>query len=189
MKKLSKREIVILSIVGVVAVGAGFYKFEYEPQQARLKKVNASIEQVRGDVASLQQAVSSGQAQNVSMNIQRTRGDIVRLQEEIEFFKSRMSGEVRDVIGVLRRQAALQGIQVKTINSEESEIAGKYFQYRQVDLHLKMESSYGAIGKFISALDEVPAILTVERFEINRVPEILPRLNSTLTLRLFVMSS
>ncbi len=187
MKKLNRREKIILILVGAVAVGAGFYRFEYVPQKARLKQVNASIDRVQGDVASLRQAVSAVQAQNVSLSIQRARGDILRLQEEIEFFKSRMSGEVPDVIGVLKRQAALNGIQMKSINSEESEIPGKYFQYRRVEINLRMESGYSAIGKFISALEEVPAIMSIERFEIHRTPEILPRLNSSMTLRLFVM--
>lgn len=187
LEKMSRRERIILALVGVVAVGAGFYKFEYEPQQARLKKVNASIEQIQGDVASLRQAVSAVRAQNVSMNIQRTRGDILRLQEEIEFFKSRMSGEVRDVIGVLKRQAALHGIQVKSINSQENEVTRSHFQYRRVQINLRMESGYRAIGKFISALEEVPAILSVQHFEVRRVQEILPRLNTSLTLRLYVM--
>ncbi len=187
LQKLSLRERIILGIVVMVIVGAGYVHFEYDPMTKKLQGLEAQISQVKGEVASFQQAVGGLRSQNIPQKVQAAQADIIRMQDEMQFFKTRMSGEVRDVVGVLKRQAALHGIKLQSISSEESPVQGQFIQYRRVEIHLKMQSQYPGIGKFIQALDEVPAILAIENLEVLREPSTLPRLNTSLTLRLFVI--
>lgn len=187
LDKLSKRERFILALVVVVVVGVGYLNFVYDPMTKKLMSIDNQIAQVQGEIGSFQQAVSGLRRQNVQQKIQMTRGEIVRIQDEMQFFQSRMSGQVQDVIGVLKRQAALHGIKLKSINSEESKAGGRNLQYRKVEITLKMESGYNGIGNFIQALEEVPAIIAVENLEVVREPQTLPRLKTSLTLRLFVI--
>ncbi len=187
LEKLSTRERFILALVVVVVVGVGYLNFVYDPMSKKLKSIDNQIAQVQGEIGSFQQAVSGLRRQNVQQKIQMARGEIVRIQDEMQFFQSRMSGQVQDVIGVLKRQAALHGIKLKSINSEESQVGGQNLQYRKVEITLKMESGYNGIGNFIQALEEVPAIIAVENLEVVREPQTLPRLKTSLTLRLFVI--
>lgn len=187
LEKLSVRERFILALVVVVLVGVGYIHFVYDPLQNKLKTVNAQIIQVQGEVDSFQQAVAGMRGKNIPQKIQMARGEIVRIQDEMQFFESQMSGKVQDVIGVLKRQAALHGIKLKSINSEESPAGGQSLQYRKVEIHLKMESGYSGIGNFIQALEEVPAIIAVENLEVLRDQQTLPRLKTSMTLRLFVI--
>ncbi|QPJ62537.1 MAG: type 4a pilus biogenesis protein PilO [Candidatus Nitronauta litoralis] len=187
LDKLSTRERLILALVAVVVVGVGYLNFVYDPLTKKLKTIDNQIAQVQGEIGSFQQAISGLRRQNIQQKIQMARGEIVRIQDEMQFFQTRMSGQVQDVIGVLKRQAALHGIRLKSINSEESPAGGPNLQYRKVEISLKMESGYPGIGNFIQALEEVPAIIAVENLEVVREPKTLPRLKTSLTLRLFVI--
>ncbi len=187
LEKLSLREKIILGVVGVVVVGVGYVHFEFDPQTKNLQKVNTQVSQVQNEIDSYRQAVAGLRGQNIPRKIQMARGDIVRMQDELQFFQTRMSGEVQDVIGVLKRQAKKHGIRLKSINSEESSVGGQYLQYRRVEIHLRMESGYSGIGNFIRALEEVPAILAIQNLEVLREQNVLPRLSTSMTLRLFVI--
>ena len=186
-RNLNLRERIVAFLVLLVGIGAAFYQFEYEVQQARLKSIQARIDTLEPELNSYRQALSMTNPEEVRFQIKRTRGEIIRLQEEIEFFKSRMSGEARDIIRVLRRQAQRQGMEVVTIDVDEQMVSRGQAVYRQIQVHLEMVSDYSALPEFIRALDGVPALLAIRRLQVNRVPLLMPRVQTLMTVRLFVL--
>ncbi len=184
---LSTRERVLLAIVVVMVIGFGYFHWEYEPQRKRLLALEGQISQTRAESASFRQAVAEIQGQNVPGKIKQTRGDIIRLQDEIELVKSRMSGKIRDVVRVLRKQAKLHGVRLESIDTTEQWESTQSFRFRRVGIKLRMESEYQAIGRFVQALKEIPAILEIENLEVTRDPVRLPQLETALTMRLLVI--
>jgi len=112
---------------------------------------------------------------------------VLTLQEEITFLKSRMSGKPRDVLRLLGLQAQEYQTQLKSVDTVEKPVTRGQFQYRQVNIQLNLVSSYRALGAFLRSLDSIPALLTIRDMSINRNPELLPWVESKVTIQLFVL--
>ena len=186
-RNLNLRERIVAFLVLLVGTGAAFYQFEYEVQQARLKSIQARIDTLEPELNSYRQALSMTNPQEVQFQIKKTRGEIIRLQEEIEFFKSRMSGEARDIIRVLRRQAPRHHLFIDVNRDHLHALPLGLAVYRQIQVHLEMVSDYSALPEFIRALDGMPALLAIRRLQVNRVPLLMPRVQTLMTVRLFVL--
>lgn len=188
LQKLSNRELVILVVTILVVVGIGYYKVEWEPLQKQREALAAQVMQVDQSVQGYQAALGMVKPQKIKDEINKAKEDIENLKLEIDLTKGKMTEKVSDIVRVLGDQAKFQKAQLVTFNSREKLIEKEGgTDFKEVTLFLTIKSNYEAIGDFVDALEQIPAVLMVRDIEIKRQRETHPRVETDITIKLFVL--
>lgn len=186
-KNMTTREKVIVHLVIMVSMGALFFTLEYEPQAKRLKSATSKVDSVNQNLASYQTAFQLLRPGEVNQKIDVAQSDIVDIQDEIQFLKTRMSGNPVDVVRALRRQADKLQARMESLRTKERKVNRGSFQYKEITLQLKMISSFHGLGSFVRSLDNIPVLLSVQNLTINQNRELLPEVESDLTIQFYVL--
>ncbi len=186
-KRLSQREKILVMVTLLVVLGLGFYMLEYKVQKKKLASVTLQLEQVSENIKSFEMALNLAQGGNIHEKIITVRADIVDLNKEMALLKDRMTENVLDIVHELSRQAEFQGAELLSFNSREREVAAGGFSYREVTVFLTMKSNFKSVENFVRALERIPAMLSLRDFEIVRTRANYPQVETTFTLKFFVM--
>lgn len=160
---------------------------EYKVQKKKLASVTLQLEQVSENIKSFEMALNLAQGGNIHEKIITVRADIVDLNKEMALLKDRMTENVLDIVHELSRQAEFQGAELLSFNSREREVAAGGFSYREVTVFLTMKSNFKSVENFVRALERIPAMLSLRDFEIVRTRANYPQVETTFTLKFFVM--
>ncbi|MFQ5481547.1 MAG: hypothetical protein ACE5ER_02215 [Nitrospinaceae bacterium] len=186
-RKLSARDQAILLLMFWMGVGGLYYKFEYMVQMERLKSIKNQVADVEINVKSHRLAAGQFQPERMELEIKSKTSENIGLQEEIALLKSRMSGNAVDVLRILRRSARRSQVQLQSVQAEETPVVKGDFQYKEISLSLELTSTFWGVADFLQSLENVPAILSIEDLTVSRSRESLPRLETVLRIRLFVI--
>ncbi len=188
IQKMSTRELTILIFTLLIVVGVGYYKFEWEGLQKQRKELEGQIAQADQGVQSFQAALGMVKPEKMVQEIAKVRQDIEDIKMEIDLTKGKMTEKVADIVRVLGDQAKFQKAQLVTFNSREKLVEKENgMEYKEVTLFLTIKSNYGAIGDFVDALERIPAVMMVRDLEIKRQRETHPRVETDITIKLFVL--
>lgn len=186
-KRLSPRERVMVVVTALVVLALGFYMLEYQVQKKKLTAVNLQLIQVSENIKSFEMALDLVQGDNVQEKILTVRSEIVSLDEEMELIKDRMTENILDIVHELSRQAEFQGAELLSLNTRERTVDEGGFSYTEVTVFLTMKSNFKSVENFVRALERIPAVLSLRDFEIVRSRAGYPRLETTFTLKFYVM--
>ncbi len=98
-----------------------------------------------------------------------------------------MTENILDIVRELRRQAEFQGAELVSFSSREREVDEEGFSYREITVFLTMKSNFRSVENFVRALERIPAVLSMRDFEIVRTRANYPRVETTFTLKFYVM--
>ena len=186
-KRLSQREKIMAIVTLLVVMCLGFYMFEYQVQKKKLDALSLQLEQVSENIKSFETALSLAQGGDIQEKILKVSAEILVLNEETKLIKDRMTENVLDIIRELRKQAEFQGAELVSFNSREREVDEADFSYREITVFLIMKSNFQAVENFVRALERIPAVLSMRDFEIVRTRANYPRVETTFTLKFYVM--
>lgn len=188
LKKLNPREKGILAAVVMFGIGFLFYTFEYTVQEKKIKKAATQLKQLKTSIDSLQSGTpNAAQVRQTQKDIEDNKAKIEAMREEINQTRDKMKGKYLDILNELKREAQIHGAVLRSVSTAEKVIIKDTLTYKEVSLTLKIQSDYYAIGSFISALEKLPAAISVSNLETIRKDDILPYVETVLKLTLFVV--
>ncbi len=92
-----------------------------------------------------------------------------------------------EILDGLQSKADFYGVFLKSIKTTEKNLSQAGLHLKEVSLLMDVESDYDALKKFIGALKNLPAIITIESLEATRKEKILPKLESRLHIKAIVL--
>ena len=188
LQKMSTRELAILMVTLLVVVGMGYYKFEWESLQKKRGQLGEQVVQAEQSVQGFQAALAMIKPEKMRQDIDQLKVDIETLQMEIDLTKGKMTEKVAEIVRILGEQAKFQKAQLVTFNSREKRVEQEEgVDFTEVTLFLTIRSNYAAIGNLVDALEQIPAVLMVRDMEIKRHRKIHPRVETEITIKLFVL--
>jgi len=186
-KRLSQRERILVVVTVLVVLGLGFYMLEYQVQKNKLTALNLQLRQVSENIKSFETVLNLAQGGNVQEKILTVRAEILSLNEEMALLKDRMTENILDIVHELSRQAEFQGAELLSFNTRERTVDEGGFSYKEITVFLTMKSNFKSVENFVRALERIPAVLSLRDFEIIRTRASYPRLETTFTLKFYVM--
>jgi Tfp pilus assembly protein PilO len=188
IKKLTLREKVIMVTMTLVVVGLGFFKFEYEVQEKKLKKINSQINKTNTSLNSLARIIpAAASVKNIEQKINNFKDNNAQLKKDIKFAKSRMRGSYLEILNAMNTEAEKSKAILKSTKTTDEEIKKGKLKYKEVTVTMVINSDYKAISSFIEGLERIPANIFLDTIEIKRKDEILPNIQTKLTLKLYAL--
>jgi cob(I)alamin adenosyltransferase len=188
LKKISKRELVIMGATLCFAIGFGYYEFEYTVQQKKLTNITNEITEVRGSLGTLEKLlVNPKKVEETKADIKRIKGELFDLKEDIEKVKSRLRGQELEILDQLQNEAEYNGVILKSMRSSRKLVKRGSLKLKEVSLFMDMEADFEALKKFIDYLGTISAVLEIESLVTTRNEKILPKVESKLHLKVIVL--
>lgn len=91
------------------------------------------------------------------------------------------------VLNDIQEAASFHQIVLNSIDVAERKIIRGALTYKGVSFQLNIHSDYDAIKSFVGSLEALPALLYIKSMETIRNEEILPRVETTMHLKVFVL--
>ena len=188
IKKLTLREKVIMITMTLVVVGLGFFKLEYEVQEKKLKKITSQINRTSTSLNSLAKIIpAAASVKNIEQKINRFKENNAQLKKDIKFAKSRMRGSYLEILNAMNAEAEKSKAILKSTKTTDEEIKKGKLKYKEVTVTMVIHSDYKAISSFIEGLEKIPANIFLDTIEIKRKDEVLPNIQTKLTLKLYAL--
>lgn len=187
VQNLTPRELVLLILTVLVILGAGYYKLEYEALAKEREAVVSRTERVTENLKSFRTALSRIKPEELAEQVRRVSAEIETIQEEVDRTKSRMTEKVEDIVRALSKQARHHRAEMRSFNSREKRVQADGVEYKEVTLFLTIKSRYKGVGRFVQALEKIPAVLAIRDMEIRRTRQTHPLVETDLTLKLYVL--
>lgn len=188
LKKLTAREKVIMVVMTLVVVGLGFFKLEYEVQEKKLKKITSQINKTNISLNSLAKIIpAAAKVKNIEKKISNFKENNSQLEKDIKFAKSRMRGSYLEILNALNAEAEKSKAILKSTKTTDEEVKKGKLRYKEVTVNMVIHSDYKAISSFIEGLEKIPANIFLDTIEVKRKDEILPNIQTKLTLKLYAL--
>lgn len=187
VQKLTTREVVLVIVTALVAIGAGYYKLEYEALAKKREAVIERTQRVAESLESFRTVFSQSNPEELAEQIRRINAEIETIQKEIARTRSRMTEKVEDIVRALAKQAKNQQAEMLSFNSREKRVQVDGVEFKEVTLFLTIKSRYQGVGRFVQALENIPAVLAIRDLEIRRTRHTHPLVETDLTIKLYVM--
>jgi len=187
VQNLTTRELTLLIVTVLVVIGVGYYKLEYQAMAKEREAVASRTERVTDNLKSFRTALSRTKPEDLAEQVRRVSAEIETIQEEVDHTKSRMTEKVEDIVRALSRQAKYHRAEMLSFNSREKRVQADGVEYKEVTLFLTIKSRYKGVGRFVQALEKIPAVLTIRDMEIRRTRQTHPLVETDLTLKLYVL--
>ena len=185
MKELNKREMIIVSIVTVVAIAFLVNRFVLEPQSKKMK-------QLRKELASLnEQAASIGPKlvdfNNLNSNLVKKERQLAELEQALP-----QKAQTAEVIHKVSTQARSNGLQIQQIRPQKATVlrtrGGKRGEFRQLFINLGIRGRYEQLGDFLAGLEQQPFYVKVAELHVDRGERRSSLLEIQLKLQIVVRS-
>ena len=185
ISELTLREKITMVTMTLVVVGLGFFKFEYEVQEKKLKKITSQINKTSTSLIFLTRTIpAAASVKNIEQKINHFRDNNAQLKKNIKFAKSRMRGSYLEILNAMNAEAEKSKAILKSTKTTDEEIKKGKLKYKEVTVTMVINSDYKAISSFIEGLEQISANIFLDTMEIKRKGEILPNIQTKLTLKL-----
>lgn len=181
---------VILLIVGVAVVTAGWYLISYRPNQKEQKQLNAQVVTVRQQVAQLEAQLQ---------HLQALKAAEPRLRAKLARFDTALPREPRVPEFILQINDAAAKAKVDFISVAPSQPAAQAGAagattntasgLQQISVSINTKGTYFALQNFIYRLENLNRALRVDTFSLGGAGQNTggsPQLSVTFTLRMFM---
>ena len=165
MKALNKREIIIVSIVTVVAVAFLVNRFVLEPQDKKMKRL-------RKELASLNEQAASIGPKLVDFN--RLKSDLVKKKRQIAELEQALSqtADMAELIQQVSKQARSRGLQIQQTQTQKSMLlstrGSELGDIYQLYLNLEIRGWYKQLVGFLGDLEQQPFYIRVAELHMDR---------------------
>ncbi|MZH03697.1 MAG: hypothetical protein F3745_09980 [Nitrospinae bacterium] len=106
LKNLSIREIAIIAVTLVTAIGYGFYEFEYKVQIKKIEALKKQSSEIKATTGAFQQAlITPERTQKTKAEIKHLKDEIIELQSSIDKIKARLTGQDLEILDELQNDA------------------------------------------------------------------------------------
>ncbi|PIQ98206.1 MAG: hypothetical protein COV67_00150 [Nitrospinae bacterium CG11_big_fil_rev_8_21_14_0_20_56_8] len=186
-KNMSLRDKLFMGVTFLCAVGYCYYQFEYKVQAKKLSELDLRILEISGPLAELQGTAIRLANAKPEERIAQLNAEIGILHEEIAKIKSRLEGKSLEVINDLQNEAEKNGLVIKSIRTKEKSVRRGNLNIREMSVIMTIHSDYEALRVYLMTLETFPAVLWIRSLETTRNVEILPKIETRLYLKLFVI--
>ena len=191
ISKLDTKQRKMVSIIGAIALLAGFYMLYYDPSQEKIAEIRKDIEAKETEIrnAKIQVAI-----------FEPLKEQVAKMEEKLNGLKAKTatSGEIIALIKTIEDEAKRLNIKVVKMAStvheppppsptEESgttpEVQAPNFT--KVILDISLRGKYNKLEDFMETIQHLETFLVVEGLDINSAEKTYPKLTSNMEINLY----
>ena len=190
ISKLDKKQRTIVSIIGAIALLAGFYMLYYDPSQKKIAEIRKDIEAKETEIrnAKVQVAIFEPLKEKVAKMEEKLNGLKV---------KTATSGEIIALIKTIEDEAKRLDIKVVKMTSsvheppptttEKSDTTPEFqaAAFTKVILDISLRGKYDKLEDFMETIQHLETFLVVERLNVSGAEKIYPRLTSNMQINMY----
>ena len=190
ISKLDNKQRKIVSIVGAIALLAGFYMLYYDPSQKKIAEIRKDIEA---------KEIEIGNAKIQVAIFEPLKEKVAKMEEKLDGMKTKTatSGEIIALIKTIEDEAKRLNIKVVKMTSsvheppptttEKSDTTPEFqaAAFTKVILDISLRGKYDKLEDFMETIQHQKTFLVVEELDINSAEKIYPRLTSNMEINLY----
>ena len=186
--RLKSREKILLVLVAVAIAILAFDQLYYTSHSRKISGLKAEIKATDQKLADLSLLTKGAET---------VEADVTRLEQEFDrLSKKTLKGEeFRAFLKHLAKESdPLQMKIISLLPQEERPIlpegqkAPSAFQYRKVNVQMVFHSTYNKLGAYLKEIGNLPFLINVESFQVEKAEEIQPLLKVTMGLSMHIMT-
>lgn len=172
----------IMIFLGVLAVAVwAFDHFYYMPHKKKIAELKAEIAAVDSKLT---------QARAFRQGVEATEREITRLEKEMQVYRERLlrGEELRTFLKQLAKDSERLAIKIISLSPQEAkspeEIEHKEqnAEYKKVAVQMAMWATYRSLESFISNLERLPFLISLDYLKVERQEDKYPYLFVTLEI-------
>lgn len=194
ISKLSKKQCLMLGIIGALALSAAFYQFYFGPSNKEISDIYRRIEDHHNKINT---------AQRYSAITKKMEEEITVIEKQLNVVRSKISasGEIIPIIKTIEEEAQRLDLKVLNMSTKVTEppppsdkekdsetdavLPGQVPGYIKVSLNISLEGKYDKLETFIKELQNMATFLIIETMEIDSNEKLYPRLVSNLLINVY----
>jgi len=189
--KLDKKQRTIVSIIGAIALLAGFYMLYYEPSQKKIAEIRKNIEA---------KEIEIGNAKIQVAIFEPLKEQVAEMEEKLDGIKAKTatSGEIIALIKTIEDEAKRLDINVVKMASSVHEPPpppttekggttpeAQTASFTKIILDISLRGKYDKLEDFMETIQHLETFLVVEGLDISSVEQAYPRLTSNMKINLY----
>jgi len=189
--KLDKKQRTIVSIIGAIALLAGFYMLYYEPSQKKIAEIRKDIEA---------KEIEIGNAKIQVAIFEPLKEQVAEMEEKLDGIKAKTatSGEIIALIKTIEDEAKRLDINVVKMASSVHEPPpppttekggttpeAQTAAFTKIILDISLRGKYDKLEDFMETIQHLETFLVVEGLDISSVEQAYPRLTSNMKINLY----
>ncbi len=189
ISKLDKKQRTIVSIIGAIALLAGFYMLYYDPSQKKIAEIRKDIEA---------KEIEIGNAKIQVAIFEPLKKQVAKMEEKLDGIKAKTatSGEIIALIKTIEDEAKRLDIKVVKMASSvhepppPTEKSGttpevQTAAFTKIILDISLRGKYDKLEDFMETIQHLETFLVVEGLDISSVEKAYPRLTSNMKINLY----
>ncbi|PIX21646.1 MAG: hypothetical protein COZ69_13655 [Deltaproteobacteria bacterium CG_4_8_14_3_um_filter_45_9] len=181
----SREKILTILVIIAVAIWA-FDRFYYTPQIHKMKLLEAEVK--GADLKLNESLLLTKGIETLEAEIIRQEGDLARLSE-----RTLKGEEFRTFLKHLAKES--DSLQMKVISltpqeeklpPPEGEKEASASQYRRINIQMVLHSTYTKLGTYLKGIEELPFLIHVDSFQVEKNEEVQPLLKVTIGLSMYI---
>ncbi len=182
LSKISKRDRLLLALVGVVIGLVLFNRFLYQPRKARIEVLRQSVQAHRLDLQLIKIRVKEGKKGKLKIEeeVERLKEGLRGLEKKLP--KVEEASIVQEELSKLARRSGVDFTKLKTREGEKKEI------YEIMPLELETHCRYLGLFRFLSDLKGIPGLAMVRDIQIEAPQREPPLLRVDMVLDLHFLA-
>lgn len=188
ISKLDKKQRTIVSIIGAIALLAGFYMLYYDPSQKKMAEIRKDIEA---------KEIEIGNAKIQVAIFKPLKEQVAQMEEKLDGLKVKTatSGEIIALIKTIEDEAKRLDLKVVKMASsvheppptaESGTTPGvQAAAFTKVILDISLRGKYDKLEDFMETIQHLETFLVVEGLDISSAEKAYPRLTSNMEINLY----
>lgn len=147
---------VLLLIIVLIGIGAGWYFLMYEEVQNNIKSETSKVRKLSDQLADQQE---------IKRNLEKYKKEIAELRQEREEMRRSLpeSAEIADLLQQVHSEAKTSGLEISRWASEKTETEQLYMR---IPVQMKLTGTFQQISTFFLSLAQLQRIVNVENIEL-----------------------
>lgn len=147
---------VLLLVIVLIGLGAGWYFLMYEELQGKITSENAKVTTLAKQLA---------EEQDVKRNLERYKAEIVELRRQREEMRRSLpeSAEIADLLQKVHSEAKTSGLEISRWESDKNSRESLYIR---IPVKMKLTGTFQQISTFFFNLARLQRIVNVEDIEL-----------------------
>ena len=156
MSSIPMSQKVLLLIIVLAGIGAGWYFLLYEEIEKNIKTETAKVKTLQDDLA---------REQDVKRNLDRYKKEIVELRRDREDMRRSLpeSAEIADLLQQIHSEAKTSGLE---ISKWESDTPTREPLYVRIPVNIKLTGTFQQISTFYHSLASLQRIVNIEDIDL-----------------------
>ena len=186
---LKRRERLLLLLASIAVAVLVFDQIYYTPQNRKLVRL-------KGEIRALE--LKLDESLTLKKGIETVEAEVSRLEQELAGLRGRTLS--KDRFEAFLRHSAKESsrLRLKLISlvaqeernsTREEKKEPSPSQYKKVNLQLVLHADFGSLGNYLKAVEELPFLVAINNFRIEKDEKIFPLLKVTLGLSVFLAPS